>query len=160
MSRASTLRDEIIADLQAVPALSGETITAWYVPRFTREQLASGRRIVVRSAAREIGSNQGPDDISVTIEVGVVGLVSSRTDLAEADAEAAVVTACDALDGLTETLIGLWAPNGSLASQHTSTHRFVSLSQPVFFDVERLNNDGIWLSVLSLVFMDQNDEPA
>ena len=68
------------------------------------------------------------------------------------------VAACDVFDGLMETIIGYWSPNGPLSRCGMAEHRFLSIEQTVNFDPQKLFNDGIWLSLIRLNYQDAEDQ--
>ncbi len=158
MSRASDLRDAVITELNT--RLSGQTIEAFVVPHYTREELVSGPRIAVRLAEREVEIDQGPDARNVVIEVGVVGVTPSLTGAVSSAHRSQEVAACDVFDGLMESIIALWSPNGVLSKRTAglASHRFISIEQPVMFDAQKLYSDGIWLSLIRLTYQDTTDD--
>lgn len=156
MSRASDLRDAVITELST--RLSGQTVEAFIVPHYTREELTSGPKIAVRVAEREIEVDQGPDSRNIVIEIGVVGVTPALTGSVSSAHRSQEVAACDVFDDLMEDIIDLWSPAGALASCGVSDHRFVAIEQPIMFDPQKLYNDGIWLSLIRLTYQDTTDD--
>lgn len=156
MSRASNLRDEVKDAIAS--ALPTNTVEVFLVPRYSREELQSGPRIVVRTGGRDVRTMQGPDERDVIIEVGIVGATPESKSSSESINRAAVVAAGDAFDGLMEQVIALWSPNGTLSRYGLAEHRFVGISQAINFDPNKLYNDGVWLSLIQLTYQDSIDE--
>lgn len=156
MSRASDVRDAIVEDLQT--QFPDETVETFIIPDFTREELATQRRIGVRIGSRSIAVDQGPDDRQVVIEVAVIGVVSEKTGSTDSSYRAQAVTDCDAFDLLMESIIAKWTPGGVFRNTGMADHRFVSLEQSVQFDVAKLYSEGLWLSLIQLTYQDCNDE--
>ena len=156
MSRLSDVRDAIATELRS--RLSSQTVDVFLVPNYSREELEAGPRVCVRSGGREVTAEQGPDVRDVIVEVGVVGLSPVRTGESESDYRAALVAAGDVYDGLIETVIALWSPDGVLSTCGMAGHRFVSIEQSLNFDAEKLFNEGVWLSILRLTYQDTIDD--
>tara|TARA_A100001391_G_scaffold202440_1_gene192071 strand:- start:393 stop:887 length:495 start_codon:yes stop_codon:yes gene_type:complete len=164
MSRASDVRDAVIAAI--AENLTGQTVEAFIVPSYTREELTDGPRVAVRYGARELAVDMGPDERRTIIEVGVIGVtpVNETHDATNGEAvndaayRAAQIAACDGFDGLMEQVIELWTPNGVLSRAAMADHRFVSITQVIQFDATKLYTDGIWLSMISLEYQDCSDE--
>ncbi|MDA7492690.1 hypothetical protein N8510_01195 [bacterium] len=156
MSRASDLRDAVITELTT--RLSTYTVEAFVVPHYTREELTSGAKIAVRIAEREVEIDQGPDVRNIAIEVGVVGVTPALSGAVSSAHRSQEVAACDVFDGLMETIISYWSPNGPLSRCGMAEHRFLSIEQTVNFDPQKLFNDGIWLSLIRLNYQDAEDQ--
>lgn len=146
----------MITELQS--ALTGQTIEAFIIPSYTREELSSGPRIAVRYGAREMEVNQGPDQRTVAIEIGVVGVLPERGDASEDSYRLASVAACDSFDLLTEQVIALWTPNGTLSRSGLANHRFVRIRQSINFDPKKLYEEDIFLSMVEVTYEDAIDE--
>lgn len=156
MSRASDVRDAIITELKS--QFPDETVDKFSIPRYSREDLADGPRIAVRTGGRELASDQGPDTTDVVIEVGVVGVSpekSGETDAAYQDEE---VAKHDEYDGLLESIIALWIPDGELVDKGMADHAFQSIDQAAQFDANQLYQAGVWLSLIQLTYRDTRDE--
>ena len=138
--------------------LPGKTVERFLVPNYSREELTSGPRIAVRFGARELRIDQGPDERDIEIEVGVVGVTPPRENISEADYRAAQVAACDAFDGLMESVIALWTPNGPLSRCGMADHRFVAIDQVLNFNAQKLYDESIWLSIIQLTYQDTFDD--
>jgi hypothetical protein len=156
MSRQSLVRDAVVAELKT--RISGYPIESFIVPHYRREDLEAGPRICVRSGARELRVDQGPDGRDVMIEVGVIGITKERKEIDEESYRNAIVADADLFDGVMETLIALWTPNGPLSRVGLAEHRFVGIDQAINFDAAKLYNDGIWLSMIQLTYQDTVDE--
>lgn len=156
MSRASEVRDAVLEAIQE--HLTDQTVEAFLVPNYDDEELMEGPRIVVRFGAREIQIDQGPDERDIQIEIGVVGVTPKRETRSKEEYRAAQVAACDTFDGLMESVIALWTPNGPLRHYGMADHRFVSIEQAVNFDAAKLYNDGVWLSIIQLTYQDTFDD--
>lgn len=138
--------------------LPEESIDKFLVPNYSREELNSGPRIAVRFGARELSLEQGPDERDVVIEVGVIGVTPAREALTEADYRAAQVAACDGFDGLMESVVALWTPDGPLEFAGMADHSFAGISQSINFDPQKLYDESIWLSVIQLTYRDTFDD--
>lgn len=156
MSRASDVRDAVITAL--TERLPSETVEAFIVPSYTREELADGPRIAVRYGNREMVVDQGPDERDITIEIGVVGVTPPNEQASDEAYRAAQVVACDAFDGLMESVIALWTPNGVLSRCGMAEHRFTGITQAIQFDPDSLYKNGIWLSMVALTYQDTVDD--
>ncbi|QDT07796.1 hypothetical protein K227x_62240 [Rubripirellula lacrimiformis] len=156
MSRASDVRDAVAEAIKE--RLTDQTVETFLVPHYTREELDSGPRIIVRFGARELRVDQGPDERDIEIEVGTVGVTPERKDHEESVYRAAQVAACDGFDGLMESVIALWTPNGPLSRCGMAEHAFDSIDQAINFDATKLYNEGIWLSMIQLTYRDSQDE--
>lgn len=161
MSRASELRDALVAEL--TERLPDETVEAFLVPNYEREDLEDSEgnpepRIVVRVAGRDIRVMQGPDERYVVMDVGVVGIGPAKTETTPSGYRIEELARCDVYDGLMESVIALWTPNGPLVGLALANHRFASISQAIQFDADRLYNASIWLSMIQLTFFDCIDE--
>ncbi len=115
MSRASDLRDAVITELDT--RLTGQTVEAFIVPHYTREELTSGPKIAVRIAERELEIDMGPDTRNMIIEIGVVGVTPALTGSVSSAHRSQEVAACDVFDDLMEEIIALWSPNGVLSKR-------------------------------------------
>jgi hypothetical protein len=158
VSRASDLRDAVITELDT--RLTGQTVEAFIVPHYTREELTSGPKIAVRIAERELEIDMGPDTRNIIIEIGVVGVTPALTGSVSSAHRSQEVAACDVFDGLMEEIIALWSPNGVLSKRTAglSGHRFIGIEQPIMFDPQKLYSDGIWLSLIRLTYQDTTDD--
>ena len=158
MSRASDLRDAVITELDN--RLTGQTVEAFIVPHYTREELTSGPKIAVRIAERELEIDMGPDTRNIIIEIGVVGVTPALTGSVSSAHRSQEVAACDVFDDLMEEIIALWSPNGVLSKRTAglSGHRFIGIEQPIMFDPQKLYSDGIWLSLIRLTYQDTTDD--
>jgi hypothetical protein len=135
--------------------LPGETVEAFYVPNYTREQLESGPRIVVRNAGRTLTHRQGPDAREVQIQVGVIGVVPEQSSTTYRTDE---LSQLDEYDELIEQIIGLWTPEGPLTRAGMAEHSFESIEQVTAFDAQKLYGEGVFLSILQLTYRDSEDE--
>ena len=158
MSRASDLRDAVLTELNT--RLTGQTVEAFIVPHYTREELTSGPKIAVRIAERELEIDMGPDTRNIIIEIGVVGVTPALTGSVSSAHRSQEVAACDVFDDLMEEIIALWSPNGVLSKRTAglSGHRFIGIEQPIMFDPQKLYSDGIWLSLIRLTYQDTTDD--
>lgn len=158
MSRASDLRDAVITELDT--RLTGQTVEAFIVPHYTREELISGPKIAVRIAERELEIDMGPDTRNIIIEIGVVGVTPALTGSVSSAHRSQEVAACDVFDDLIEEIIALWSPNGVLSKRTAGLagHRFIGIEQPIMFDPQKLYSDGIWLSLIRLTYQDTTDD--
>ena len=158
MSRASDLRDAVITELDT--RLTGQTVEAFIVPHYTREELTSGPKIAVRIAERELEIDMGPDTRNIIIEIGVVGVTPALTGSVSSAHRSQEVAACDVFDDLMEEIIALWSPNGVLSKRTDGLagHRFIGIEQPIMFDPQKLYSDGIWLSLIRLTYQDTTDD--
>ena len=158
MSRASDLRDAVITELDT--RLTGQTVEAFIVPHYTREELPGGPKIAVRVAEREIEVDQGPDNRQVIIEVGVVGVTPALSGAVTSAHRSQEVAACDVFDNLMEQIIALWSPSGPLSVRTAGLagHRFVGIENSIYFDPQKLYSDGLWLSLIRLTYQDSIDD--
>ncbi len=156
MSRASDLRDQVITELNT--RLAGQTVEAFIVPHYTREELTAGPKIAVRVAERELEVDQGPDSRNIVIEIGVVGVTPALSGSVSSAHRSQEVAACDVFDDLMEDILELWTPNGVLSKTGLSDHRFIGIEQPIMFDPQKLYSDGIWLSLIRLTYQDTIDD--
>lgn len=131
-----------------------QTVTAFVVPNFTKEQLVDGPQVAVRTGGRELEVDQGPDTTKVVIEVGVVGALPQGSS---SNYRAEEVAACDVFDGLMEEVIAFWMNGGPLSGCALAEHRFDTIEQAINFDPQKLYNDGIWLSLVQLTYQDTVD---
>lgn len=149
MSRASGLRDAMIAELQT---RTGYTVDAFVKNSYTREDLdESSPRIACQCAGRTVMSMQGPDSREVKLLVAVLGLVREQPTDAQRVADA------DTFDALVETIIGYWSPDGPLAGKALNDHRFIGISQHLQFDPDQFYNNGVFMSLLTFTFHDLFD---
>lgn len=159
MSKASDLRDAVITELRSAISADAATVEAVILPEYEREDLVGDARVGVRYAERtQIESTMGPDVTRVLIEVAVVGVLPDRTRASETEYREAQIAAVDVLDGISETIIALFVPNGALANKNIGDHRFVSINQPVVYDPEKMSDETQFLSIIELVFEDLEDE--
>ena len=159
MSKASTLRDALITELQSVIPAATATVEAVILPEYEREDLVNSPRVAVRYAERSnLESTMGPDITRVMLEVAIVGVLPDRLSASQATYNAAQVAALDVLDGIAETIIDLFVPNGTLTGKNIGEHRFVSLEQPAAFDAEKMSDETQFLSIIEMVFEDLGDE--
>lgn len=159
MSRATELRDEIAAEIDA--RLGGGTpVDVVLYPDYKREELDAGPRVIVRRGLRSVEIDQGPDIRQVVIEVGVVGLLKAS------EGESPTVTTrraqelaeSDSFDDLLESIIAFWSPNGPLQSCGIAEHQFVSLDEVQSLDTRKLYESGVHLSLIALTYEDSADE--
>ncbi|EMI19090.1 hypothetical protein RMSM_03986 [Rhodopirellula maiorica SM1] len=155
MSRASDVRDAVIAAIKE--QMPDETVEAFVMPRYTREELASGPRIAVRFARRDLRVEQGPDERDVIIHAGVVGVMPPN-DGHGSTYRAQEVAAFDAIDTLMEQVIALWTPNGVLASCGMAEHWFRTITQPFVLDEKELKDNSNFVSLVQLTYTDSLDE--
>ena len=159
MSKASVLRDAVITELQAVIPTTTATVEAVILPEYERETLVKSPRVAVRYAERDrVDSNMGPDLTRVMLEVAIVGVLPDRLSSSQVAYNAAQVAALDVLDGIAETVLALFVPNGSLVGKNIGEHRFLSVNQPAAFDAEKMSDETQFLSIIELVFEDLEDE--
>lgn len=158
MSRASDLRDALIAELE--DRFPSETIEAFAIPDYEAEELRGGRRIGVRINRRTLDSNQGPDVRTVQIDVGVFGDLGKKESSSKSAYREQVVEKIDDFDDLVEELIALWTPDGPLCGIQAglANHRFSTIEQPVVFDDQQLYAMGLYVSMIRLTYIDQEDE--
>ena len=154
MSKASDVRDAVLAAIDE--ELPDETVEAFIVPSFTREELASGPRVIVRVGGREFAIDQGVDETSVLIEVGVVGLAPKREDHS-VEYRTEMLAVIDTFDHLMESVIALFINGGALSRAPMSNHWLNGASQIIQLDAQKFYADGIWLSVIQLTYRDSED---
>lgn len=148
MSRASDVRDGIVAELQT--DFPDNTVSAFIIPRWTREDLTAGPQIGVRVGSRDLLLNQGPDEKQIGIEIGVVGITPDTT---EATTEVAKV---DEYDALLESIIALYMNGGRLSRGGIADHFPVAIEQSVQFDPDQLRQ-GVYLSLITVTYQDTED---
>jgi len=161
MSRASDLRDGVIAELRLLePDLR---IEPFWVPNFPAEWLDEGPIIGVRAAQRLLQSDQGPDQRRIGIEVGAFGIAvpQTDTDLDPIKNLRAQVASGDDLDGIVEDLIDYWTPSGPLSGRDgkgIADHSFQEITQTTLFDAPQLQEFGLWAAVFLVTYFDTLDE--
>ena len=153
MSRASDVRDAIVTAIAA--QLPGETVEAFSVPHYTKEQLVSGPRIAVRCSGRNLQISQGPDQRAVLIDVCVIGAAPEQSTASFRVDELGKV---DEFDELMESVIALWTPAGTLGRSGMAYHSFEQIEQVIQVDQEKLYTDGIYISVIRLTYHDSEDD--
>lgn len=159
MSRASDVRDDILAELKARLTIDDSRIDAFLVPDFDREELIEPR-VGLRIGGREVEVDQGPEKKIVTIEIGVLGLTDEADPAAAATPSsfrAQQVASADVLDEIMEEIIALWIPNGPMQRLGMAHHRFVGIEQPTAFDPKQLYDNGVWVSILRVMYQDTLD---
>ncbi|GAA4465420.1 hypothetical protein [Novipirellula rosea] len=156
MSRASDVRDAVIAAIKE--QMPTETVEAFVLPRFTKEELVeSGPRIAVRFARRDLRVDQGPDERDVVIHVGVVDVMPPNQGTGSSY-RVEEVAAFDAVDALMEQVIALWTPNGPLSRCYMAEHWFVSITQPFVLDEKELKDNNNFVLLVQLTYRDSIDE--
>ncbi|MCD0460063.1 hypothetical protein [Roseiconus lacunae] len=150
MSRASDLRQAIKSELET--HFPSHSVDEFLIPRYERSELNDGPRIVVRSGTRGLSLNQGPDEVTNSVEVGVVGVPDPKSTPAQALAK------FDEYDGLLEQIIALWINDGPLANAGVAEHFPIEIEQSNQFDVERLYSEGVYLSMIRITYRDSEDE--
>lgn len=156
MSRRSDLRDAVVVALQE--RLPDENIESFIVNDYTQDDLEEGPRIVVRVGTRKLSSDQGPDDQRVLIEIGVIGATKERGTSEPSDHRKDLVKDCDSFDDLMDSVVSQWVPNGPLSQKGLAEHSFQMISQPFDFDPKKIRNEGIWLSMIQLTYLDSVDD--
>jgi len=155
MSRASELRDAIRDELEN--QLDDQTVDRCVLPRYKPEELEAGPRVVVRIGSRESSLNQGPDEISIVIQVGVVGIDPDHSESAEGVTFTdALISKVDEYDALLEQVMLLWLNRGPMSEpicHHTPRH----ISPGVDIDYDRLEREGIYLSFFQVTYRDSRE---
>ena len=155
MSKASDVRDAVATEL--TNQLPGQAVDRFVLPKYTRDELENPR-VVVRNGGRNLTIGQGVDTTEVLIEIGVVANVSMTTTAAT---KAEELQNSDDADALLETVIALWGStddgDGPLRNCGMANHSFEDMEQTLQFDPERLYNDGVWLSLVTLTYQDSED---
>lgn len=154
MSKASTLRDAVVTELEA--EFPSYTVEAFIWPHWTREQLLTGPRVAVRIGGRQVQLGHGIDQTDVTIEVGVVGVMPEGSSATGYDELAR--DKCDEFDGMIEALMALWINGGRLSKSDVGDHYPVAIEQVIQFDPEQLYQKGVYLSMFQITYRDSEDE--
>ena len=146
-------------ELQSVIPATTATVEAVILPEYEREALVNSPRVAVRYAERSlVDSTMGPDTTRVMLEIAIVGVLPDRISSSQTTYYAAQVAAMDVLDGIAETVLALFVPNGLMVGKNIGEHRFVSVNQPTAFDAEKMSDETQFLSIIELVFEDLEDE--
>ena len=158
MSRASDLRDAVAALIaSAVPSVNVEPSV---VPNYGIDDLDS-TLVSVRVDSRAITVEMGPAEISVDIGVAIMAKAPQATGFpldAKNDYRAAELEANDELDGIVETILGIWTPPTTTAETELAGHRFTNISQETAIEVASYFENGIWFSQITITFFDYCDE--
>ena len=117
MSRAKTIRDETRALIAALPALSGITVSAVWIPPERERRNITGTVVEVATAERrsELLSRAQTNDY-ITIHAAVIAPLTEQGDR-EAEAEAAQQICEAILDGC----LGKRLPSGATCTQAGQT---------------------------------------
>lgn len=159
MSKASVLRDAVIDELTAVIPTTTAKVEAVVLPEYERESLVTLPKVGVRYAERpNLDATMGPDTTRVVIEVSIAGVLPDRVSSSETVYRQAAIAAVDVFDGIAETIIDLFVPNGALVNKNIGEHRFISINQPTAFDAEKMSDETQFLSIIELVFEGLEDE--
>ncbi|MDM4014633.1 hypothetical protein [Roseiconus lacunae] len=156
MSRASDVRDALATELRTLLG-PDQPVDRFIVPRFKREELVDGPRVVVRVGGRQLSMEDGPDTTEVSIEVGVVGVLPDAANVETTFAEAEI-EACDSYDELLETIIAFWMNDGPLAYAGIADHFPVAIEQAIQFDASKLYSEGVYLTMIRITYRDSEDE--
>lgn len=154
MSRASDVRDALKTELET---LLSRTVDRFVIPRFTREELEAGPRVMVRVGGRNLSFDEGPDTTNVLIDVGVAGVTPNSSELETTFAEAEI-DQCDSFDALMETVIALWMNDGPLSRAGIAEHFPVDITQVIPFDAQEFNNKGVYFTMIQITYRDSRDE--
>jgi len=158
LSRASDLRDAVAALIaSAVPSVNVE---ASVVPNYGIDDLDS-TLVSVRVDSRAITVEMGPAERTVDIGVSIMAKAPQATGFpldAKNDYRAAELEANDELDGIVETILGIWTPPTTTAETELAGHRFTNITQETALEVASYFENGIWFSQLTITFFDYCDE--
>lgn len=154
MSRASDLRDAVKNELSST--FSNVVVESAVDPTFDFESTTN--RICVWLVSRQIEALQGASRRRVSVNITFVGHGSLSQAITESSRRVESLAVADAFDGIIETAIGLFSPNGTFFRGVHCGHRFESIEQPEFFDVELWRSSQIWQSQLIVNFLDILDE--
>lgn len=157
MSRASDLRNAVREQLAE---RLDRTVDSVVVPDYSREELVSfgEPRVFVRHGGRTVELEQGPAERIVTVDVGVAIALGPATGQypTEASYRAEATTQVDEADGILESIIDLWLPNGPLLRCGLAHHSFHGIDRAVF-DASKLYEKRVWLSLAGIQFRDSRD---
>jgi hypothetical protein len=161
MSRASDLRDAIVAELkEQLSTFDADRIDSFLIPDYDKEELQEPR-VGVRIGRREVEVDQGPDSRLLSIQVGVIGLVNEldpKKPVTKESVRQQAIDSADVLDAIIEEVIAIWTPCGPLATKGLAGHSFVSITQPYPFDPTQLYQNDVWVSIVELIYRDCEDE--
>lgn len=152
-SRAAALRDAVASELTTELAGTA-TVSAFMVPRWSREELATGPRVGVRIGGRALTLGQGVDVTDVQIEIGVVAITASGVGATDYSAEE--LAQIDAADALLEQIIELWTKGGPLTNKGLAEHAPIAIEQAIQFDAEQLDS-GVYLTMIRVTYRDSED---
>jgi len=158
LSRASDLRDAVAALISTeVPSVTVETTV---VPNYGIDDLDS-TVISVRVESRAISVEMGPAERTVDIGVAIMAKAPQASGFpldAKNDYRAKEIEVNDELDGIVETVLGIWTPPTTIAETEVAGHRFTNISQETALEVASYFENGIWFSQLTITFFDYCDE--
>ena len=157
MSRATDLRDALIAELQTQLG-DEQTIEPFSMLIYEREEFKTKPLILVRSRGRQYLADQGPDEMMVMIDVMVAAAIPPKTATTMAGYRQEIVAQYDEFDDLFQTVLDLWVPDGPLKTRSLANHRFHSFEEVEGFEMEQLHSDGVYSSWIQLKYYDSYDE--
>lgn len=158
MSRASDLRDEIADWLQGQQP--NYQVDKVYYPNYQLTELKSKPRIFVAIGGRTMTIGQAIDPTDVHIDIGLAGIANTHDkDASGTPPRDAMRDKIDEFDGLYETLFRYWQNSNDM---HGEDFRFVGIEQGRFapgshFDVQKLIEDGVYITFFRLTYRDQDD---
>lgn len=155
LSRASDLRDAIKNELSST--FSNVVVRSSVDPTFDFES-SETNEFCVWLVSRQIEALQGASRRRVSVNITFAGHGSLSQAITESSRQVESLAVADAFDGIIETAIGLFSPNGTFFRGVHCGHRFESIEQPEFFDVELWRTSQIWQSQLIVNFLDILDE--
>lgn len=157
MSRASDVRDAVREQIAERLDLTVDVVA---VPDYSKEELAGfdAPRVFVRMNGRSVPFGQGPIDRFVMVDVGVAIALGPSTSQYPSDASyrTEVASQVDVADGILESIIDLWIPNGPLLRCGLAHHSFHGIERAVF-DAAQLYEKRVWLSLAEIQFRDSRD---
>ena len=103
----------------------------------------------------------GPAERSVDIGVAIMAKAPQASGYpldAKNDYRAKEIEVNDELDGIVETVLGIWTPPTTTAETEVAGHRFTNISQETALEVASYFENGIWFSQITITFFDYCDE--
>lgn len=155
MSRASDLRDAITTKLTST--FSNVVVSSEVEPTVNFESNTENR-ISVWLVGRQIEALQGASRRRVSVQIAFVGHSSLMQSNTESARQSEALEIADSFDEMVETAVALFSPNGFFFRGVHAKHRFESIEQPEFFDLEQWRSTQVWTSHLIVNFLDTCDE--
>ncbi len=155
MSRATDLRDAIRDKLTAT--FTDVVVSSDVEPTLDFESNFE-RRIICWNVGRQIEALQGASRRRVSVNIAFVGKPSLMQSTTEETRRTEALAIADGFDEMVETTIALFSPNGFFFKGVHAKHRFESIEQPEFFDLEQWRSIQVWQSNLIVNFLDTLDE--